>query len=101
MIIRKSDIIEEVANKADMSKSAAAEAVNAVIDTILNALAKNDTISITGFGTFKTDSREARAVRNPATGGTVNIPAHQHPKFTFAESVRTAFRDSEQSKYLK
>ena len=101
MILRKSDIAAMVSEKTGLTKKDSAEAVNAIIDSILESIAKDEVVNITGFGTFKTDDRSEREVRNPATGGVVKIPAHKHPKFAFSESIRTAFRDGEQSKYLK
>jgi DNA-binding protein HU-beta len=55
--------------------------VNAVLDTIQEAVAKGDKVAITGFGVFEKSERPARTARNPATGATIQVPESSVPKF--------------------
>ncbi len=77
----KADLVEEVAKAAEVSKKAAAAAVEAVIDSIGDALAKGDKVQLTGFGTFEAVRRKKRTARNPRTGETIAIPATTVPRF--------------------
>ena len=64
-----------VSESADITKKSTGEAVNAVLEGITSALEKGDSISLTGFGSFKVVKRAAREGRNPSTGGKMQIPA--------------------------
>ena len=79
--MNKAELIDAVASRLDGSKKAAADAVEAFIDTIAAAVAKGDKVSITGFGTFSKSDRPARTGRNPQTGAPVKIKATSVPKF--------------------
>jgi len=79
--VNKAELIDAVASRLDGSKKAAADAVEAFIDTIAAAVAKGDKVSITGFGTFSKSDRPARTGRNPQTGAPVKIKATSVPKF--------------------
>ncbi len=78
--MNKRDLIDAVSGRLGDKKSAA-EAVNAVLDTIADAVAKGDKVSITGFGVFEKTDRPARTARNPATGATVSVPRSSVPRF--------------------
>lgn len=99
--MRKPELVNAVKERASLTNAQANEAVTAVIDTILEAIANNDTVSIVGFGTFKAEHKDAREVRNPATGGTVTVPEHFAPKFSFADSVKAKFKNGNQSEYIR
>ena len=73
--MNKSQIADRLAGRMGLSKSAAAGAVDAVFETIGEALAKSEDVKIPGFSTFTTRSRPARTGRNPRTGEAVSIPA--------------------------
>ena len=88
--MKKSDISAHVANQASLTKSAADGAVNAVFDAISDALAKEDTVTIAGFGTFSTKRRPARQGRNPRTGESITIAASIVPSFKAGKSLRDA-----------
>jgi len=77
----KADLVEAVAKAADLSKKAAAAAVEAVLDTIGATLAKGGKVQLTGFGTFEAVRRKKRTARNPQTGEAITIPATTVPKF--------------------
>ena len=68
--MNKSDLVDVVAGKADMSKAEAGRAVDAVLDGISGALGSGDSVALVGFGTFSVRKRAARMGRNPQTGAT-------------------------------
>jgi DNA-binding protein HU-beta len=69
--MNKSELIEAVANSAELSKASAGKVVDAVIASITNTLKEGDQVAIAGFGTFLVRHREARTGRNPRTGETI------------------------------
>ncbi len=79
--MNKSDLVEVVAEKADVSKAVAEKAVSAVFEGIADALGKGDKVSLVGFGTFSVSDRSARVCRNPRTGEKINVAATKVPKF--------------------
>ena len=79
--MNKAELIEAVASRLEGSKKAASEAVDAVFDEIVRAVAAGDKVSITGFGNFEKKDRPARTGRNPQTGAAVKIKATSVPKF--------------------
>jgi DNA-binding protein HU-beta len=79
--MNKSEIIEAVAEAANISKAQAGHAVEAVIDSIRDALAKGDSVTLIGFGTFTVRERPARTGRNPRTGEPLDIKAAKVPVF--------------------
>ncbi|MGO9778552.1 MAG: HU family DNA-binding protein [Streptosporangiaceae bacterium] len=78
--MNKRDLIDAISGRLGDKKSAT-EAVNAVLDTIQDAVAKGDKVAITGFGVFEKSERPARTARNPATGATIQVPESSVPKF--------------------
>ena len=78
--MNKRDLIDAISTRMG-DKKTAAEAVNAVLDTIQSTVAKGDKVSITGFGVFEKTIRPARTARNPATGATIRVPRTSVPKF--------------------
>lgn len=88
--MNKSDLVDAIAKSADMSKAAAARALDATVDTIKKALKKGDTVSLVGFGTFKVGKRAARNGRNPRTGATIKIKAAKVPKFSAGKGLKDA-----------
>ena len=86
--MNKAELIEAVAARLDTSKSAAAEAVEAIIDTVITATAKGDKVAIAGFGNFSKGHRNARTGRNPQTGAPVKIKATDYPKFSAAANFK-------------
>jgi DNA-binding protein HU-beta len=79
--MNKGDLINAVAEGADISKAQATDAVNTVFDSIEKSLKKGDKSSFVGFGTFSINRRAARDGRNPATGATIKIKAKNVVKF--------------------
>ena len=88
--MNKGELIEAVAAAADISKSDATKAVDAVVDSITHALKKGDQVSIVGFGTFSVKDRAARTGRNPATGETIQIAASRAPGFKAGKALKDA-----------
>lgn len=79
--MKKTDLIAAVAEQSGLSKKDAEKAINATIDTIINAVAEGDKIQLTGFGTFEQRQRNARTGVDPRTGNSIEIPASKVPAF--------------------
>ncbi|MBP7722031.1 MAG: HU family DNA-binding protein [Alphaproteobacteria bacterium PRO2] len=88
--MNKQDLIAKVAQNADISKTKAAEAVDAVIDAIKASLKKGDAVRLVGFGTFTVARRSATTGRNPRTGEPIKIPASKQPKFKAGKELKKA-----------
>ena len=88
--MNKNEFIDKVADAADMSKAEATRAVDAVFDSITQALQKGDDVRLVGFGTFSAAHRKARDGRNPRTGETIKIPASIQPKFSAGKGLKEA-----------
>ena len=88
--MNKSDLIEQMAATAEISKAAAGKALDAAIDTITKAVASGDTVSLVGFGTFKASARAAREGKNPKTGEKLTIAATTVPKFSAGANFKAA-----------
>ncbi len=88
--MNKSQLIDVVAEKAELSRAAADSAVNALIGAIADSLSNNDPVTIVGFGTFSTRDRAARAGRNPRTGETIQIAASTLPVFKAGKALKDA-----------
>lgn len=88
--MKKSDLASHVATQASLSKAAADGAVSAVFAAISDALAREEAVTIAGFGTFSTKRRPARQGRNPRTGESITIAASKVPSFKAGKSLRDA-----------
>ena len=88
--MNKADLVDAVASSANLTKSDAANAVDAVFDAITGALKDGNAVSLIGFGTFSTSKRAARTGRNPRTGETINIPASNVAKFKAGKGLKDA-----------
>ncbi len=88
--MNKSELIDAIAESADISKAAAGRALDATVDTMKKALKKGDKISIVGFGTFSVGKRAARTGRNPRTGASIKIKAAKVPKFRAGKGLKDA-----------
>ncbi len=96
--MKKSEMAERVAGRMGLSKSAAEGAVDAVFETIVEALAREEAVRIAGFGTFATRSRSARTGRNPQTGESIAIPASKAPSFKAGKALRAAVNEGREAK---
>lgn len=88
--MKKTEFIEAVAKEADLTKTDAAAAVDAVINVIEKSLKKGDQVTLTGFGSFLVRKREARTGRNPRTGETIKIKASKVPAFKAGKGLKDA-----------
>ena len=86
--MNKSDLVDAVASKADMSKAEAGRAVDAVLGSVGDALGDGDSVSLVGFGTFSVRHRAARMGRNPQTGATMQIAASKVPGFKAGKALK-------------
>jgi DNA-binding protein HU-beta len=88
--MNKSELIDIAAKEADISKSAAERALSATLAAIVKAVSKGDSVTLVGFGTFKSSKRAARTGRNPQTGKEIKIAATTVPRFTAGAAFKTA-----------
>lgn len=88
--MNKTELVAAVAEKTGMTKAAAAEAVNALLDTVTNTLAAGKDIAMPGFGTFTVRERAARTGRNPQTGAEMQIAASKAPAFKPGKTLKDA-----------
>ena len=86
--MNKTDLIDAIAAKADISKKDAETALKATIESIEEALKNNEKVVLVGFGTFSTKERAARTGRNPSTGKTIKIPASKAPAFKAGKELK-------------
>ena len=89
--MNKSQLVDKISEGADLSKAAAGRAVDVLVEEIVTAVAKGDSVTLVGFGTFKSAARAAREGKNPKTGEKIKIAATTVPKFsagaTFKQEV--------------
>ena len=88
--MNKSELVDEVAEQAGLSKSEAEKAVNAVTATVTSQLSSGETVTLVGFGTFSVSARAARKGINPQTGESIDIKASNAPKFKAGKSLKDA-----------
>jgi DNA-binding protein HU-beta len=88
--LNKTELVEQIATKADLSRRDAELAVDAAIRTIEEQLAAGGEISLTGFGKFSVSSRGARTGRNPQTGAPIQIKASKVPRFSAGTKLKQA-----------
>ena len=88
--MNKTELIDAVADEAEVSKAEAGRAVDAVISSITKALKKGDSVTLVGFGTFQVRKRAARTGRNPTTGDTIKIKASKNPAFKAGKALKDA-----------
>ena len=86
--MKKVELVEAVAKKAELTKADATRAIEATFAVISGALAKGDKVPVVGFGTFGVSKRAAREARNPKTGAKVSIPARKAPTFKAGSALK-------------
>ena len=84
----KAELIDKVAQDTRLSKAEAARVVASVLDSVTGSLAKGETVTLVGFGTFSVSRRAARQGRNPQTGASIMIPASKVPRFKAGKALR-------------
>ena len=88
--MNKSELIDAIAESADLSKASAGRALDAAVEAITNALKSNDSVSLVGFGTFSVKERAARTGHNPQTGAPIEIAAAKIPSFKAGKALKDA-----------
>jgi len=88
--VNKSELIDQIATSADISKAAAGRALDAAIAAIKTTLKKGGEVTLVGFGSFYVGKRAARTGRNPQTGATIKIKAAKVPKFRAGKALKDA-----------
>ena len=88
--MNKAQLIEVIANDAEVTKAAAAACVDAFINNVTKTLKKKGEVRLVGFGTFATPTRKATTGRNPQTGAAIKIPASVQPKFKPGKALKDA-----------
>jgi DNA-binding protein HU-beta len=88
--VNKADLIEQIAQAAEISKSAAERSIDALVAAVKTSLRKDETVTLVGFGTFYAGKRAARIGRNPKTGAELKISAARLPKFRAGKALKDA-----------
>ncbi len=88
--MNKSELIDAIAETADISKAAAGRALDGFVDSVTDTLKNGGQVSLIGFGTFSVKDRAARTGRNPQTGQTIEIAASKIPGFKAGKALKDA-----------
>jgi DNA-binding protein HU-beta len=88
--VNKQELIENIAESADITKAAAGRALDSMIDSITGSLKSGDSVVLVGFGTFSVRDRAARTGRNPQTGAEIQIAAAKVPAFKAGKALKDA-----------
>ncbi len=86
----KAELIDKAAAQSNVSKAEAGRVLDSLIGSVTQALAKGESVTLVGFGTFSVSSRAARQGRNPQTGSPISIPASKVPRFKAGKSLKDA-----------
>lgn len=86
--MNKSELVAAMAEKANVSKKAAEESLNAMLDVVKEAMAKGDKVQLVGFGSFEVRTRAARKGHNPQTKAEIKIPACKAPAFKAGKALK-------------
>ena len=87
-IVNKTQLVDKIAENADISKASAGRALDAFIDAVSETLKEGDQVSLVGFGTFSVRERSARTGRNPQTGEEIQIAAAKVPGFKAGKALK-------------
>ncbi|WDL99667.1 HU family DNA-binding protein [Alicyclobacillus sp. ALC3] len=90
--VNKTELVQAVSERAELSKKEASAAVDAVFDVISEALGNGEKVQLVGFGNFEIRERAARSGRNPQTGETIEIAASKIPAFRAGKTLREGIR---------
>jgi len=90
--VTKQEFVDQVADRAGLSKKDAGDAVDAFLDTVEDALKRGSEVAFSGFGKFTVSQRSAREGRNPATGERIQIAASKVPRFTAGAGLKKAVK---------
>jgi DNA-binding protein HU-beta len=90
--VTKSEFVDQVADRADLNKKQASDAVDAVLETIQETLKRGSDVTFSGFGKFHVAERSAREGRNPSTGEKIQISASRVPRFTAGSGLKKSIK---------
>lgn len=90
--MNKTELVDAIAAKADLSKKDSKAALEAALEAITESLKKGEPVQLIGFGTFKVNQRSARTGRNPQTGKEIKIPASKVPSFVSGKALKDAVK---------
>jgi DNA-binding protein HU-beta len=90
--VNKSELIDAIATKSDISKAAAGRALEALTEAVTEALKNGESVALIGFGTFSVKARAARTGRNPQTGAAIEISAANVPGFKAGKALKDAVK---------
>jgi DNA-binding protein HU-beta len=90
--VTKAELIEKMAETAEISKAAATKALASFMDSVKVSLKKGQKVSLVGFGTFSVSKRKARKGRNPKTGEVIKIAAAKVPKFSAGKGLKDGIK---------
>jgi integration host factor subunit beta len=93
----KADLVERVANAAELTKKDAETLVEVVFECIIGSLNRGEKIELRGFGSFRVRSRNSRRGRNPKTGASVDVPAKRVPYFKPGKELKELVNDEPSS----
>ncbi|OBT16028.1 DNA-binding protein HU [Vibrio sp. UCD-FRSSP16_10] len=88
--MNKTQLIEKIADSADLSKASAGRALDAIVESISESLQSDDQVALVGFGTFSVRTRAARTGRNPKTGDEIQIAEAKVPAFKPGKALKDA-----------
>ncbi len=88
----KSELVEQVADRAELTRSDASKAVDAMLSTVEDALRRGSDVTVSGFGKFHVSQRAPRAGVNPRTGERIQIAASRVPRFTAGSALKSAVK---------
>ncbi|SDY82432.1 DNA-binding protein HU-beta [Collimonas sp. OK607] len=88
--MNKTELIDAIATDCEISKAAAQRALESVVDNVIKAVTKGNTVQLIGFGSFSSGKRAARVGRNPRTGEAIKIAAAKTVKFTAGKAFKDA-----------
>ncbi|HGJ5858069.1 HU family DNA-binding protein [Arsenophonus nasoniae] len=90
--MNKTELINQIAEKANLTKKDSEKALNALIETVTEALKAGDEVQLVGFGSFQVNQRAAREGRNPQTGKVIQIAAANVPSFKAGKTLKEAVK---------
>lgn len=90
--MNKSQLVESIAERSQLTKAQAESAVNALVDSVTHALKNGEAVTLVGFGTFEARNRAGRTGRNPKTGEDIVIPAAIVPAFKPGKALKDALK---------
>ncbi|WP_026960632.1 nucleoid-associated protein HU-beta [Aliagarivorans taiwanensis] len=88
--MNKAQLVDKIAEGADISKAAAGRALDSLIEAVADSLKEGDSVALVGFGTFQVKERSARTGRNPQTGQEIQIAAANVPSFKAGKALKDA-----------